>query len=117
MIGPISDWHVPGFADLCTKFGAVQEQIAVVAQWELQKSPGRPKLQKLTGFKSKSGQELIVKQLNGQEHAQLIHQNWKFAKKSSIHWIRSQCENGLAFGVFKISKVTKSMIIHKKFKN
>ena len=101
-IGPICDWHGKQFLELCKKNVTIKVEITL-SQWVLQSSIERPKLEKLFNFKSNSGQDLIVQQLDGQEHPQVIFENWKFKQDHSIHWIRSQCKKGLAYGVFTSS--------------
>ena len=71
----------------------------------------RSNLQKLTNFKSKSGHKLVVKQLNDPEHPQFINDNWKSKDELSVHWIRSQCKRGFAYGVFATSEEATGMVI------
>ena len=78
--------------------------------WELPPEK-RSKLQKITEFKSKSGHRLSIKQLHSSEHAKFINDNWKFKDKNSLNWIRKQCKNGFAYGVFKVSDEEKGMVI------
>ena len=109
-IGPVSDWHSPQFLELCEKYAKIKFEVTV-SQWELPSLKERPKLEKISNFKSKSGQELIVKQLNGPEHSQIIFESWKFRRDHSIHWIRSQCKSGLAYGVFRTSEESTGVFI------
>lgn len=103
----ICDWHVPGLLELCKKRGVIKFN-EICPLWELPSAEkgDRAKLQKLTNFKSKSGHELIVKQLDGPEHAEFINENWKFRDEFSVQWIRRQCKSGFAYGVFKVSEAT-----------
>ena len=41
-----------------------------------------------------------VKPLTSEKYAKLIDGNWKFRDETSLRWIKSQCENGMAFGAF-----------------
>ena len=60
-----------GLLELCKKRGVIKFN-EICPLWELPSAEkgDRAKLQKLTNFKSKSGHELIVKQLDGPEHGQ-----------------------------------------------
>ena len=44
--------------------------------------------------------EWIVKPLTTEKDAKLIDENWKFRSETSLEWIQSQCENGMAYGAF-----------------
>ena len=60
-----------GLLELCKNRGVIKFN-EICPLWELPSAEkgDRAKLQKLTNFKSKSGHELIVKQLDGPEHGQ-----------------------------------------------
>ena len=106
IFGTICDWHIPGLLELCKKQDAIVVHQVKVSEWQLPPSIEKEKsskLQMISKFKSKSGHNLMIKQLDAPENPQFINENWKFNNSSSIHWIRSQCESGLAYGVFKTS--------------
>ena len=91
----ISDWHIEGLLHMVQTKGKM-DYMEPCPQWE--KLEGHNEA-RVTEFKSKSGQTLVVERLTKQ-HAKMINDHWKFRDETSLNWVQSQCECGLAFGVF-----------------
>lgn len=99
VFGAVCDWHIPGLLQLCRQRGNIKHN-EICPLWELPQEV-LPSLSSKDHFKSKSGHPLRLEHL-GPEFSQLINDNWKFRDAYSVHWIRSQCESGLSYGVFPL---------------
>ena len=92
VFGAVTDWHIPSLTALCEKRAKVRN-IETCPLWE------NPDIVDNKHQLDKN-QWPIVKSLTTQKDARLIDINWKFRDEVSFHWIRSQCESGMAFGAF-----------------
>ena len=93
----ISDWHVHGLKKLIQSMGKMY-YFEPCPQWEKQADEVHA-INEISTLTSKNGETLVVKRLS-KEHASTVNGHWKFRDESSFSWVQSQCERGLAFGVF-----------------
>merc|ERR1712062_824799 len=83
----VVDWHIPSLLKLCQKRTKEARLKTTPYLW-----------QKIEPTHSEF--EWIVKPLTTEKDAKLIDENWKFRSETSLEWIQSQCENGMAYGAF-----------------
>ena len=93
VFGAVTDWHIPSLTALVEKRAQVRN-IETCPLWE------NPDIVDNKHQLDDKNQWAIVKSLTTQKDARLIDTNWKFRDEVSFHWIRSQCESGMAFGAF-----------------
>ena len=90
VFGGVPDWHIPSLMTLCQN-RSEKAQLEEFPLWEKTVNEYQEGIWK-------------TKPLTCEKYAKLMHDNWEFRDDTSLQWIKKQCENGMAFGVFSKSK-------------